>query len=60
VHANTWDSYEKDKEACEIDTRLQHARERVENLSELSQPKNSPAPLDPNLYDEIRIMVKKG
>ncbi len=60
VHANTWDSYEKDQEACELDTKLQNARGRIESLSEGAKLKISPDPLDPNLYDEIRIRVKKG
>jgi hypothetical protein len=39
VHENTWESYEKDQEACELDTKLQNARDRIESLSEEAKPK---------------------
>ena len=66
VHANTWDSYEKDKEALLIDTKLQETRDLIQSLfDDMPSTRENTAESnasESNLqseYDEIMIMAPR-
>jgi hypothetical protein len=66
VHANTWDSYEKDKEALLIDTKLQETRDLIQGLfDDMPSTRENTAESnasESNLqseYDEIMIMAPR-
>jgi hypothetical protein len=66
VHANTWDSYEKDKEALQVDTKLQETRDLIQSLFDempstrdnIAESKENESNLQPQ-YDEIMIMAPR-
>jgi hypothetical protein len=66
VHANKWDSYEKDKEALHIDTKLQETRDLIQDLfDEMPPARTNVAESDedesnlPPHYDEMVIMAPR-
>ncbi len=66
VYANTWDSYEKDKEALQIDTKLQETRDLIQSLFDempstrdnTAESKERGSNLQPQC-DEILIMAPR-
>jgi hypothetical protein len=65
VHANTWDSYEKDEEAFQIDTKLQQTRDKIQNLFDempssdnIAKSHEHESDLQPK-YDEMMIMAPR-